>query len=488
MADSRPATDRAMFEDLYRNEHDRLHARFTGIVGDRDRADDIVAAAFQTAWEKRAQFRGESSLGTWLHAIALNAARRSWRQERHSHRDPVDRIEMYRDAEADRRSSRFEEDELRTLLAKALDRIPAKYRRLLVHRYVSGLSLHAIARRDGVPVGTVGSRLFTANRLLRGAWQNPAAIGRAVQEESSRQIADEAAKRLVTELQAGRSAALMQYLAAMSRFHHYSWNNVLLIQTQRPDATRVAGYHTWQRLGRWVKQSERGILIIAPLVTKSGERDLTPSNKAVERPEPTKLAGFRTAFVFDVKQTDGRPLPALARTGGDPKDFGDKLKAIVAQRGIALTYDASIAPADGLSSGGSIRLRPGLSPAEEFSVLAHELAHELLHHGPERGDLPRVVRETQAEAVAFVVSRAIGLETRSAAADYIALYNGDAKTLTDSLATIQETASHILGDLLPDERVPATADRRSVTSTREPSGTTPKQSDLDRIDSPTLNR
>src|SRR5207247_8746785 len=105
---------------------------------------------------------------------------------------------------------------------------------------------------------------------------------------------------------------------------------------------------------------------------------------------------------------------------------------------------ASVAPAQGVSSGGGIRLMPRMAPAEEFSVLAHELAHEMLHHRKEETPLPKVIRETQAEAVAFVVCRGVGLETNTAAADYIALYNGDKKTLAESLSVIQQTSSEIL--------------------------------------------
>lgn len=94
----------------------------------------------------------------------------------------------------------------------------------------------------------------------------------------------------------------------------------------------------------------------------------------------------------------------------------------------------------------------------------------MLHHKADRDTLSKVVRETQAEAVAFVVSRGIGLETRTAAADYIALYNGDAKTLAESLATIQETSSRILNDLLPEERL---AQAPLSTSRGVPLATTP---------------
>jgi hypothetical protein len=93
-----------------------------------------------------------------------------------------------------------------------------------------------------------------------------------------------------------------------------------------------------------------------------------------------------------------------------------------------------------------------MEPAEEFSVLAHKLAHEMLHQGPEGTRPPKVVRETQAEAVAFVVCRGVGLETNTAAADYIALYNGDKKTLGESLAAIQGTSAKILDELFKQER------------------------------------
>ena len=127
----------------------------------------------------------------------------------------------------------------------------------------------------------------------------------------------------------------------------------------------------------------------------------------------SRVVGFRTAYVFDVEQTEGRPLPEFATTTGEPREYMDRLKTFVAERGIALDYDPSIAPAQGVSSGGRIRLLPGMAPGEEFSVLAHELAHEMLHHGQRDVRLPKQVVETQAEAVAFVVCRGVGLDTHT---------------------------------------------------------------------------
>lgn len=283
--------------------------------------------------------------------------------------------------------------------------------------------------------------------------------------KEAKKLAEEALDKLSAALQAGHSEALKTYLEAMGRFHRYSWGNVLLIASQRPNATHVAGYHTWHDLGRFVKKGEKGITIFAPILVK--QTPTSPEPRQDRESDVSRLTGFRAAYVFDIEQTEGRPLPGFATTRGDPRDAMEKLKGLVERKGITLEHDKSIAPALGMSSGGRIRLLPGLSPAEEFSVLAHELAHEMLHHQKEGPSLPKVVRETQAEAVAFVVCRGVGLETNTAAADYIALYNGDKKTLAESLAAIQETAGRILDEVLPKER-PAPAHERTASGSPDP--------------------
>ncbi len=169
-------------------------------------------------------------------------------------------------------------------------------------------------------------------------------------DDRTREIAEHALDRLAAALDAGRSETLNEYLAAQARFHRYSWNNVLLIGSQRPDATRVAGFHTWHDLGRWVKRGEKGIRILAPQRVNDEARE-DSDRRSLDR-ETYRLTGFRTAYVFDVQQTDGRPLPAFAATAGDPSVHLDKLKAFVASQNIALDYDPAIAPAQGVSSGG----------------------------------------------------------------------------------------------------------------------------------------
>ena len=276
-------------------------------------------------------------------------------------------------------------------------------------------------------------------------------------DDRARKLAEDAFNRLVAELDQGKNEAFNNYLAAMGRFHRYSWGNVGLIAYQRPTATHVAGIHTWNRLGRIINDGEKGIMILAPIIKKEREVPQTPAKPdelvvKQEKDAERRPVGFRTAFVFDLAQTHGKPLPEFAKTTGDPKQFTDKLRALVAKEGISLEYDKSIAPAQGVSFGGKIRLLPDMRPAEEFSVLAHELAHEMLHHSNAEARLPKTVVETQAEAVAYVVCSGVGLETNSAAADYIHLYNGDKKTLAESLSVIQETSSKILDQLLPEQR------------------------------------
>ena len=152
---------------------------------------------------------------------------------------------------------------------------------------------------------------------------------------------------------------------------------------------------------------------------------------------------FRCVTVFDISQTDGAPLPEIGTTKGDPGVYLDRLKAFLTTNGITLEYTDDIRPALGTSSGGHIKLAHGLMPAEEFSVLSHETAHELLHHGSDRA-VSKTVRETQAEATAFAVCKHIGLDTGTAGHDYIALYDGDRDALIQSLTTIRDTAPKLI--------------------------------------------
>ena len=197
--------------------------------------------------------------------------------------------------------------------------------------------------------------------------------------EQAKQIASNAIEQLRQALETGHSERLKEYLAAMARFRRYSWGNVVLIASQKPNATHVAGFHAWHKLGRFVKKGEKGILILAPIIRKKVE-----NNDETEPDESSSAVGFRAAYVFDVTQTDGQPLPEIGSVNGDPREYRDRLAKFVADQGIAFEYSEEIAPARGTSSGGKITLLPGQSPAEEFATLAHEVAHEMMHRDERR--------------------------------------------------------------------------------------------------------
>ncbi len=251
---------------------------------------------------------------------------------------------------------------------------------------------------------------------------------------------------LIEQLEAGHSDALTAYLNAMSRFHSYSFGNVLEIARQRPTATRVAGMYAWNQLGRRVKKGEKGIRILAPIIglkrksDEEAEKDMTKQNTRV-------LVGFRNAYVFDVEQTEGVELPAMREVYGDVGENHDRLVSFIERQGIELVFTEKIAPALGMSYGGRIAILPGQSKAETFATLLHELAHEMLHKAERRTTTTKVVRETEAEAIAFVVGKAVGLEVGTASADYIALYDGNASLLIESLEVIQQTSAVILAAL-----------------------------------------
>ena len=196
------------------------------------------------------------------------------------------------------------------------------------------------------------------------------------QPKTAKEVIAANVQSLIEQLEAGHSDALTAYLNAMSRFHNYSFGNILEIARQKPDATRVAGLYAWNQLGRRVKKGERGIRILAPIIgvrrkpKEEAEKDITKQNQAV-------LVGFRSAYVFDVSQTDGKELPEHASVHGEVGEHRDRLIEFINAQGIELEFNERIAPAMGISYGGKIVLLPGQSKAEEFSTLVHELAHIL---------------------------------------------------------------------------------------------------------------
>jgi hypothetical protein len=269
--------------------------------------------------------------------------------------------------------------------------------------------------------------------------------------QTSKEVIAANVQLLIEQLEAGHSEGLTAYLTAMGRFHNYSFGNILEIARQKPDATRVAGLYAWNQLGRKVMKGQKGIRILAPMIgsrkKKDTEAERSKDAAAINKPV---LVGFRAVYVFDVSQTEGAELPQFTeRTTGEVGEYRERLIDFIAAQGIELEFKESIAPALGMSYGGKIAILPGQAPAEDFSTLVHELSHELLHKSTRRTATTKTVRETEAEAIAFVVGTTIGLNNGRASADYIHLYHGNAALLTESLEVIQRTSALILSAIEP---------------------------------------
>jgi antirestriction protein ArdC len=263
-----------------------------------------------------------------------------------------------------------------------------------------------------------------------------------MKRDELKKAAREALEKLIRDVEAGISETLKGYLKAMGRFHRYSVGNAILIGLQKPDATHVAGFRAWEQLGRHVKKGEHGIAIMAPVVWRRKARDDADQQRH-EDPDNEVVSTFKAAYVFDISQTEGKPLPEFARAKGDPGAYLERLERFIMGRGIKLER-GDLRIAEGVSVGGTILLKASLAPAEEFSTMVHELAHEMLHQDPADRPKDKTVREAEAEAVAYVVCQGIGLDTNTASSDYIQLYDGDKKTLMASLERIQRTAGEIL--------------------------------------------
>ena len=190
----------------------------------------------------------------------------------------------------------------------------------------------------------------------------------------------------------------------------------MLISLQMPEATCVASYRSWQRdFGRHVRRGERGIEVLVPMVVKSklGEDGGTPQGDG-ETTERKKLVGFKVGHVFDVSQTEGELLPAIAEHVADDVDrYDEVMGAICAVSAYPVSIVDGLPPqTNGLFSRmGYIAIRAGMPQGQTVKTALHELAHSVLHDGDAEGLPDRSMREVQAESVAYAVSAALGLDT-----------------------------------------------------------------------------
>jgi len=256
-------------------------------------------------------------------------------------------------------------------------------------------------------------------------------------------------------------------MAVAARFHRYSSWNTIAIFVQRPEATVVGGYRTWQQLGRHVRRGERGIAILAPCTyrTNSAGND---NAEPPDEPGRTVLRGFKVVHVFDVDQTEGEPLtqiaPALLQ-GDAPASLLDSLVASISAAGFTFERGPMPAPytqANGITAHDTRRVvvRHDLAPAQAAKTTAHELAHVLLH-GPDRPAQTRDRAEVEAESVAYVVCAACGVDTDTYTFPYVSHWaKGDLDLVRATAERVMACARRILDDL----PVPSDIDSAEATA------------------------
>lgn len=238
------------------------------------------------------------------------------------------------------------------------------------------------------------------------------------------------------------------WLKVQSRFHHYSFGNTLLIQLQCHEATRVAGFHAWRKLGRNVRKGEKAIWILAPVTRKMGDdSDAEPGAD----PKVRAVVAFKPAAVFDIGQTDGESLPEIVSRlhGSDPCGAYGMLREIA--HGIGYTVEEEYLP--GSTNGDCsfdkkrIRIEVRNDEVQQVKTLAHELAHAMLHEDFK----DRALAELEAESIAFIVCDALGINSSEYSFGYVATWAGGGEEAIAGIraagSRIQRTADDIIGRL-----------------------------------------
>ena len=266
-----------------------------------------------------------------------------------------------------------------------------------------------------------------------------------------------------------QSESYAQYLQTMSRFHHYSVNNQVLIHMQKPDATLVAGFNKWKnQFGRNVIKGEHGIKIIAPTPFKKKieQEKLDPDTqlpmldadgKIITEEKTIQIPMYKPVTVFDVSQTEGRPLPQLAHDlSGNVANYDVFMEALRRSSPVPISIEVMGGGMDGYFDleHQDIAIRKGMSEVQTVSAVIHEMAHALLHNRTKdteekTPELSRSTEEVQAESISYAVCAYYGIATGDNSFGYIAFWSKD-KTLPElreSLEVISKTADGLINDI-----------------------------------------
>ena len=256
-----------------------------------------------------------------------------------------------------------------------------------------------------------------------------------------------------------------KYLAAMSKFHNYSLNNLILIMLQKADASLIAGYQAWKKLhGRQVMRGEKGIKILAPspykvkrMVDKIDPETQKPvkgkDGKIIKEEKEIVVPAYRMVTVFDVSQTEGRELPTIGANEltGAVDGYDSFLKALDKSCPVPIKFKEIEGKAKGYFSltENEIAVKQGMSEIQTVKTIIHEMAHQKLHSGLDAVKQTRSSKEVEAESIAYVVSQHYGIDTSDYSFSYVVGWSDGKETteLKNSLDVIRKTASEMISDI-----------------------------------------
>lgn len=302
---------------------------------------------------------------------------------------------------------------------------------------------------------------------------------------------DEHLKELTEKLEQGvseifTSGRYAEYLSAMSKFHTYSFGNVMLILMQNPAASCVAGFHTWKKeFGRNVKAHESGLKILAPCpyrrfieqdkLDKDGTPVLDAAGEPLRERTLVQLMRFRIVTVFDISQTEGKELPSIgvSELSGNIDRFEELANAITSVSPVPILYEAPHGAAKGCFNHVTeeILVRPGMSQKQTLKTMLHEISHATLHRR-KKNEPPykdQHTREVEAESVAYVVCQHFGIDTSDYSFGYVAGWSKgkELDELKASLDTIRSCAAGLIDAIEKQCPSLAVSRQRTVSATLE---------------------
>lgn len=253
------------------------------------------------------------------------------------------------------------------------------------------------------------------------------------------------------------SNKFQEVLDTMSKFHSYSMNNIILIESQRPTATNVAGFSTWKKLGRNVIKGESGIQILAPVPRKYDVEveKIDKDGNVTKEIEQKEYMSFRVAYVFDIEQTEGKELTlditkTLDRENPNYEMLYDTLKQITDCK--VIEEDTGKANGYFNKVDNIIAVKKDNPLEQKIKTIIHEIAHSKLHNTPEASFMDSKHKEIEAEATAYVVCNYLGIDSSDYSFGYVAGWSRDKESdyLKSVLDKIKDVSNEII-DLTEDK-------------------------------------